>query len=245
MSQKNRLLDIANPGANAVAVLYDDNNHDRARAMPDRTRVRVVSYIDKDHTIKTWWSPTSTGPLRLMTSTPVTSGAVKAASAVTCVAKADLAAGGGTNDYITVTVGSATGETSTTVTFEYKVDESFVATEGRTTIDVSALTTATEVATATAAALRTAFGSLISIPAVTTAVLTATHAYSGTAHPLTVVEHVANAGYSVALTSPVDGTGNKHDVRLEPGRNKITLHTGTAPTEFDVAVEMIDDPVAS
>ena len=241
MSTKNRLTDIANPGANAVAVLYDDNDHDRARIMPNRTRVRIVSYVDKDHTIKTWWSPTATGPLRLMTSTPVTSGAVHAASAVTCVAVADLA----NNDYITVTVGSATGETSTTVIFEYKKDGDFVATEGRTTIDVSELTTDVEVATATAAALRTAFGALISIPAVTTAVLTATHAYSGTTRPLTVVEHVTNAGYSVALTAAVDGAGNKHDVRLEPGRNKVTLHTVTAPTEFDVSVEMIDDPVSS
>lgn len=240
MINRQRRQAPANPGANGVAVLFDDLG-DTERMQTTAVRARIVSYVDKDHTIKTWWSPTATGPLRLMTSTPVISGAVHAASAVTCVAASDLA----NNEYIAVTVGSMTGETSTTVNFEYKVNGDFVATDDYVTIDVSTLTTATEVAVATAAALRTAFGALISIPAVATAVLTATHAYSGTTHPLTVVEHVANAGYSVALTAAVDGAGNRHDVRLEPGRNKVTLHTVTAPTEFDVSVEMIDDPVSS
>jgi len=241
MSKRNILPNITNPGANAVATVLDDSTGERARVLPDVIRARVVSYLDQNYTIKTWWAKDATSPLRLMSSTTVVSGAVHAASAVTCVAKADLA----NNDYIAVTVGSATGETSTTTNFEYKVDGTFVATEGYTTIDVSAATTATTVAVATAAALRTAYGSLISIPTVTTAVLTATSAYSGTTHPMAVVEHVTNGGYSVALTAGVDGTGSRLDVRLEPGRNKITLHTVTAPTEFDVAVEYIDDPVTS
>lgn len=229
----------ANPGASSSVVLFDDLGD--ATLFANISRVRIPIYLDQNFTVKTWWASSATSPLRLRTTNDYTPGAVKSASAVTCVAKANLV----NNDYITVTVGSLTGETSTTVNFEYKVDGDFVATEGYTTIDVSAATTATTVAFATAAALRTAFGALISIPAVTTAVLTMTHAYSGSLHMATVVEHVTDAGFSVALTAGVDGAMVDADVRLLPGRNRVTLHTVTAPTEFDAVTEQNDDPVAS
>jgi len=226
----------ANPGANSSVTIWDDYG-DTALTQNNAIRAQVVAYLDQNFTLKSWWAKSSTGALHLRSSVDVVPAATHPAAAITCVAVANLK----NNDYFTVTASGSAGESSTAVVFEFKVDGDFVAEAGRTTIDVSALTTDVHVAVASAAAVRTAFTGLVTIPVPTTAVFTVTHVSSGANFVCSATENVTNVGFTVALTAGVDGTGKEWNVRLLPGRNKITLHTGTAPTEFDVAVETTDD----
>lgn len=232
----------ANPGASSSVTLFDDLG-DTALMQNSAIRAQVVAYLDQDFTLKSWWAKSATGALHLRSSASVAAGVdgavrgVHPAVAITCVAVASLA----NNDYFTVTASGSAGDSTTAVVFEYKVDGDFVAEAGRTTIDVSALTTDVHVAVASAAAVRAAFTGTVTIPIPATATFTATHVSSGANFVCSATENVTNAGFTVALTAGVDGTGKEWNVRLLPGRNKITLHTGTAPTEFDVAVETTDD----
>jgi hypothetical protein len=105
---------------------------------------------------------------------------------ITCVTVANIAAGGGTNDKFTVTDGT------TLTTFEYKKDGSFVAVAGRTTIDVSGVSSAIEVAVATAAAIAAAYPTTLSVPVPTTAVLSITAAEGKT---VLLTETVNNSGF--------------------------------------------------
>jgi len=109
---------------------------------------------------------------------------------ITCVAVANIAAGGGTNDYFGVTVGG------TTVTFEYKKDSDFEAVTGRTTIDVSADATDADVATTTGAAIEAAFPT--ATVAVAEAVITVTAPAGST---VLFTENVANAGFKIGAVN--------------------------------------------
>lgn len=109
---------------------------------------------------------------------------------ITCVSVANIAAGGGTNDYFGVTVGS------TTVTFEYKKDGDFVAVTGRTTIDVSGDTTDANVATTTGAAIAAAFAT--ATVSVAAAVITVTAPAGST---VIFTEHVSNAGFKIGAVN--------------------------------------------
>lgn len=120
---------------------------------------------------------------------------------ITCVSVANIAAGGGTNDKFTVTVGS------TTVTFEYKKDGDFAAGAGRTTIDVSADTTDADVAATTGAAIAAAFPT--ATVGVAAAVITVTAPAGST---VIFTENVANAGFKIGAVNygvpvAIGGTG--------------------------------------
>lgn len=226
----------ANPGASSAVTLFDDLG-DTALMQNSAIRAQVVAYLDQNFTLKSWWAKSATGALHLRSSVDVAPGGSHPSAAITCVAVASLA----NNDRFAVTVSNATGETTTTVTFEYKVSAPFTPVAGRVTIDVSELTTDVEVAVASAAAVLAAFAGLVAAPEPTTATFTVTHVSTGAHFTCSAAETVTNAGFSVTNTAGTDGTGKEWNVRLLPGRNKITLHTGTAPTEFDVAVETTDD----
>lgn len=236
MIQRLKRANPANPGANSSVTIFDDLG-----AVVDTAssaiRAVVVACLDQNFTLKAWWAKSSTGALHLRDYKDVVPGGVHPSTAVTCVAKASLV----NNDYFTVTVSNPTGEITTAVTFEYKVSVPFTPTEGRTTIDVSAVTTATEVAVASATVVLAAFPERITLPTPDSATFTATHLSTGVHFICSTAEHVANAGFSVSNTAGANAAGKEWDVRLLPGRNKITLHTTTAPGEFDVAVETTDD----
>ena len=106
---------------------------------------------------------------------------------ITAVAKANIAADGGTNDYFSVT------DSVTTVTFELKRGGgAYVPVAGRTLIDCTGATSATDVAVLIAAAVAAAFPTNLSVPVPTTAVLTATAVAGKT---VLFTEHVADAGF--------------------------------------------------
>jgi hypothetical protein len=160
------------------------------------------------------------------------------------VAKANLV----NNDYFTVTYTTVIdGVTvATEKVFEYQVDGTFEATVDRLTIDASAATTATSVAVLTAAAIAAAFVATATQPALTVAVPTTAvltiKAQSGPRFAIGATENVANAGFliGVAVTG-VEGSVVVVAKNLGPGRDKFVIVTGTAPTEFDVAVDGVDD----
>ena len=106
---------------------------------------------------------------------------------ITAIAKTDIAADGGTNDYFGVTIGGVT------TTFELKKgDGVFVPVVGRTLIDCSGATTAIQVAVLIAAAIAAAYPTAtVAVP--TTAVLTV----------------IAPAGKTVLFTEHVDNSGFK------------------------------------
>ena len=243
MINRIRLSNIANPGANASATVYDELL-DSNGAATNKAGIIITSLVSQDFILYSWWAPDLTSPLHLRTTTTVTGGVdgvvigTHATRTLTCVAKANIAAGGGTNDYFTCQ-GQA---------FEYKKDANFVAVAGRQTIDVTAATTATEVAVITAAALTAFFppsaklATSLTIATPTSAVITLVASYSGTTSTITCTENVANAGFTVGtLTAGTDGTIVISTVRLLPGRNKVTLALTTAAVEFSVCAETVDD----
>jgi hypothetical protein len=108
---------------------------------------------------------------------------------ITAIAKANIAADGGTNDYFAVTDGV------TTTTFELKKGGgSFVPVLGRTLIDCTGVTTAIEVAVLSAAAIAAAYPTTLSVPVPTTAVLSITAADGYT---IKITEHVNDGGFLV------------------------------------------------
>ena len=111
---------------------------------------------------------------------------------ITAVAKANIAADGGTNDYFGVTIGGVT----TTLELK-KGGGSYVPTAGRTLIDCTGATSATDVAVLIAAAIAAAF-TTATVPVPTTAVLTVT-APSGSTVLLT--EYVNDAGFLIGAVN--------------------------------------------
>lgn len=236
----------ANPGANSNVVLFDTLDSPMGQ-QPLDGRLRITAYVDQNFTINTYWAADSQSPLRLVDSTAYATpgNAVHAAKPITAVAKASLAAGGGTNDYFTVNYTTVIDGVTTTVTkiCEFKVDANFVATVGRTAIDASAATTATDVAVLMAAQIAADFPLTLSVPVPTTSTLTMTAKQSGARFAVTATENVANAGFTIGATvTGVEGpTPTTKNVVLPPGRTRCVLVTATAPTEFDVAVDTVDD----
>jgi hypothetical protein len=250
---------ITNPGANSYAVLYD--GADDASPVPPfatspidsnihKARVEVMALLDQDFVVNTYWGADVDSGLRLVRTDSYADGvggftrAVRCAQPITVVAKAALA----NNDYFTVTYTTVIDgvTTATSVIFEYGVDGTFVATAGRTAIDVSEATTDVSVAVLTAAAVADAFVATEDQPALTCAVpTTATFTIKGQSGPrfaVTATENVTDAGFTVGSdVTGVEGTVVDYDVRLRPGRTRLVLVTATAPEEFDVAVETIDD----
>lgn len=114
------------------------------------------------------------------------------AQTITAVAKANIAADGGTNDYFGVTIGGVT------TTFELKKGGgSYVPVAGRTLIDCTAATTATQVAVLIAAAIASAYPTA-TVPVPTSAVLTVT-APSGSTVLFT--ENVNDAGFLIGAVN--------------------------------------------
>lgn len=249
MIQRLLLGSPANPGANSSVVLYDSAN-EAAGSEITKARFHAVALLDQDFTINSYWAADGTSGLRLMETYSYVNGvdgfirAVRCAQPITVVAKASLV----NNDYFTVVYTTVIDGLTTTTTkiFEYKVDGTFVATEGRTTVDVSGCSTATTVAVATATAIRTAFVATALQPALTVAVpSSATLTIKGQSGPrfaISATENVANGSFSIGTAvAGVEGTAIDYDLRLRPGRNKAVLVTATAPEEFDVAQEITDD----
>jgi hypothetical protein len=232
------------PLANSSVVVFDSNNDLSGKDRTD-ARARLWLFANQNCTVNEYWAKNKQDatPLRLVSSSNYVATAVRAALPITAVAKASLV----NNDYFTV-VRTETKDgvaVTKTVIFEYQVDGTFVATAGRTAIDVTATSTATTVAVATAAAIAAAF-SEFSVPVPTTAVVTMTNVQSGARFVIASTENVANAGFTVgSATTGVDGTVLKYERPLCPegSRLQIAIAVGTAPTEFDVAVEVIDDMV--
>lgn len=112
---------------------------------------------------------------------------------ITAVANANIAADGGTNDYFSVSDGT------TPVTFELKKGGgSFVPVAGRTLVDCSGASTATQVAVLIAAAIAAAFPSTLSVPVPTSAVITVTAVGKKT---VIFTEHVADAGFIIGAVN--------------------------------------------
>ena len=238
MINRIRRNNAINPGANASATVYDELGDGNGDAV-NKAGVLVTALISQSYTIQSWWAPDLTSPLHLRLSTAVTADATHATRTLTCVAKAAIAAGGGTNDYFT-----CQGQS-----FEFKKDGSFVSGgAGRQVIDVTAATTSTDVAVIVAAALAAFFPlsaklpTSLSIAVPGSAVITLVAAYSGTTSTITLTDNVADAGFTVGtLTAGTDGTLVITPVRLLPGRNVVTIALTTAAVEFSVGCETVDD----
>ena len=112
---------------------------------------------------------------------------------ITAIAKSNIAADGGTNDYFTVTDGA----TATTFELE-KGGGSFVPVAGRTLINCTAAISSTDVAILIAAAIAAAYPTTLSVPGPGSAVLTITAA-SG--YTIQVTKYVANAGFLVGAVN--------------------------------------------
>jgi hypothetical protein len=248
MIQRLPFAPIANPGAASRATVYDSATAALGDA-ENRGRVEVMAYIDQDFALNTYWAKDDASPLRLVRSDSFVGGEddhvlpVRAAKPITVVAKASLV----NNDYFavarSVTI-SGLVDDLLEVVFEYQVDDTFEATEGRVTIDVQEATTDVEVAVLTAAAIagNATLAPLVDAPEPDSATLTVTNKISGPAYVIGASEHVANAGFSVgSATAGVDGTLVRFNHRLPVGRTVIYLDTGTAPGEFDVRAQTIDD----
>jgi hypothetical protein len=235
MIQRIRFNNIANPGANGVAVIFDDSAVDSTEAT-NRGRVTFTLFSDQGVTINTYWAESPTASLRLVESNIIDAWlvALHSTQQITCVAKANLV----DNDYFTVVYTSIVDGVTTTLTkiFEYKVTGGFVATVGRIAIDVTGATTATSVAVLTAAAINTAF-TAITVPVPTTATLTAGANQSGARFTISATENVTDAGFAIGTkTTGQEGIYDK-TVRLRPGVNRVTAVTTTAPVEWGCAVE--------
>lgn len=236
------------PTANSAVVVFDSNN-DNSFGSRKVARLRLKAFLDVTFAINQYWAKDKQAatPLRLEKSTWCSAGpyvtAVHAALPITVVAKANLL----NNDNFTVVRTQTKGGVATakTVVFEYKVDGTFVATNGRTTIDVSAATTATTVAVATAAAIATAFAEF-SVPVPSSATLTMTNLQSGAMFVISATEAVADAGFTIgSATAGVEGTIVNYDCPLPPEGSRLQLEIAVtaAPTEFDIALELVDDMV--
>lgn len=234
----------AAPSANSAVVVFDNIN-DISGQSAREARLRMWAMADQNMTVNEYWAPDKQAAtaLRLVSSSSYVANAVHAALPITVVAKASLI----NNDYFAVTRTETKDGVAAAkaVTFEYKIDGSFVATVGRTTIDVSAASTATTVAVATAAAIAAAFAEF-TVPVPGTATLTMTNVQSGARFVIAATEHVADAGFTVgSATVGVDGTVLKYERPLPPegSRMQIAIGVTTAPGEFAVAAEIVDEMV--
>jgi hypothetical protein len=191
--------------------------------------------------------------------------AAVATGTITCVAKANLVDG----DKVTLTnsAGYAT-------TYEFKVTSSYVVTAGNVEVDISSgVTTAAEVATALARVIVLPTPAQVSIfggsgydAAAAAAVVTVTQSAVGTAGNTTIVEAVADAGFTVTnFTGGVDGpstdlttlinaiaAASNDDILLMksyaegvPATPVDWILGNVAPTLADVPLEREGIPVAS
>lgn len=241
MIQRVRLNSIANPGASGVAILYSDAGATSDESV-NRARVEIDLLADQVVTINTYWASSSSSPLRLVASDAQTASS-HSTQPITAVAKASLT----NNDYFTV-VHTFTLDgvaTITTVIYEFEVvSAGYVPTAGRTTLDVTGATSATDVAIIMAAKIAIDFAGKVSVPVPTTAVMTASAVTVGPRYTVTATENVANAGFTIGAATNGTETVNKKTYRLRPGVNKITGVTTTAPVDWSCAVETSSDPVS-
>jgi hypothetical protein len=250
MLQRNRGAIISNPGANAVKTIYDDKD-EAPFSDADKLLLRLTLLTDQSVVINNYWAESATATLRLVsTSSQWTShGAMDAPVAsshstqpITAVSKANLV----NNDYFTVTYTTVIDGVTTplAIVFEYKVvGAGFVATQGRTTIDVTGATDATSVAVITAAAVVSAFAGALTAATPSSAVLTLTVAACSARLTVAATENVANAGFTIGTATTGTESVFDKNIRLRPGRNKLTVVTTTAPTDWSCAVETVNGEV--
>src|ERR1035437_5202376 len=117
MIQPLRNNNVASPGANAVATLYDDSGSKSDEATY-KARVEIELLADQVVTINTDWADLPSSPLRLLSSAAQTASA-RCTQRIMAVAKANLV----NTDYFTV-VHTRTLDgvaTTTTVIYEFMV----------------------------------------------------------------------------------------------------------------------------
>lgn len=241
MIQRIRLDNIANPGSNGVVTLYDDSKTTSEEAT-NKARVEFEILADQVVTVNSYWSESPTSPWRLVASDAQTA-STHSTQPITCVDKASLT----NNDYFTVVSTSTVDGVATaqTVIYEFEVvSAGYVPTAGRTTIDVSGATSATDVAVIVAAKIAVDFAATISVPVPTTAVLTASVKRVGARFTVTATENVANAGFTIGSATTGTEVVNKKIPRLRAGCNKFTCVSITAPVEWACAVETNSSPVS-
>jgi hypothetical protein len=182
-----------------------------------------------------YWQDSYRGSfLRFTNGTAATSGArlvvnhgTPATGAINVVAVASLV----DNDNFFVPDGTGPG-----VTFEYHVTGGFVPVGGRVAIDVSALTTAAQVAAATATAINAQAPTTLRIRATNTvgsAQVQVDNMLPGSSGNVAITEAVANAGFTVTgFTGGIGSPLNTFSL-LSTG---FTLGGGSAPTVGDTFV---------